>query len=291
MMIPPPSSSNTSSTNTSNANNNAASTTMPTMNTDYTKTVNVKKVPFDGTKTSFYLWTTQILGFAETYNCAQTLLGTITVPPASAVLSDEDPDEHKLLEGRIANSIAMVLLRISLTDDISVDHIYTSRTPELPQGSARKVCLNLHKISYPVSTEKMHERKNEFTMCTLTREDTNPDIWFAQLNKIRQKLTDNYSLTTYEYADVLQHIVYNTKPFMYQIILEIYKDRLAHEIKRHAADNSFVFTVTLDSVQEEFSQKFSSSKKASTPGKSQPVLLLFTPSPKTSFTERFQSMW
>jgi hypothetical protein len=124
MTTPPPSPSSTSQ-----ANNNVASTITPTMNTDYTKTVNVKKVPFDGTEASFYLWTTQVLGFAETYNCAQALLGTITVPPASAVLSDADPDEHKLLQGRRANSTAMVLLRISLTDDISVDQIYTSRTP------------------------------------------------------------------------------------------------------------------------------------------------------------------
>jgi hypothetical protein len=102
------------------------------MNTDYTKTMNVKKVPFDGTDAL------QLLGFAETYNFAQALLVTITVPPASAVLSDADPDEHKLLQVRRANSTAMALLRISLTDDISVDQIYTSRTPELPQGSARK---------------------------------------------------------------------------------------------------------------------------------------------------------
>jgi hypothetical protein len=233
MTTPPPSPSNPIQVN------NMASTTTPTMNTDYTKTVNVKKVPFDGTEASFYLWTTQVLGFAETYNCAQALLGTITVPPASAVISDAEPDEHKMLHGRRANSTAMVSFRISLTDDISVDQIYTSRTPELPQGSARKVWLNLHKMFYPVSTEKMHELKNEFTMCTLSRDDTNPAIWFAQLNKIRQKLIDDYKLTKFEDSDVLQHVMYTTKPFMYQIILGINKDRLAHEIKRHEADNTF----------------------------------------------------
>jgi hypothetical protein len=156
MTTPPPSPSNAS-----HANNNAAPIITPTMNTDYTKTVNVKKLPFDGTEASFYLWTTQVLGFAETYNSAQALLGTITVPPVTAVLSDADPDKHKLLQGRRANSTAMVLLRISLTNDISLDQIYTSRTPELPRGSAGKVWLNLHKLFYPVSTENIHELKNE----------------------------------------------------------------------------------------------------------------------------------
>jgi hypothetical protein len=96
-------------------------------------------------------------------------------------------------------------------------------------------------------------------MCTLTRDDTNPAITFAQLNKIRQKLNYDYKLTTCEDTDVLQHIMYNTKPFMYQIILWINKDRIAHEIKRHAADNTFVFTVTLESVQKEFRHKFATS--------------------------------
>jgi hypothetical protein len=90
------------------------------------------------------------------------------------------------------------------------------------------------------STEKMHELKNEFTICTLTRDDHIPDLWFAQLNENRQKLIDDYQLTTYEDTDVLQHIMFNTKPSMYQILLGINKDRLAHEIKRHEADNTFV---------------------------------------------------
>jgi hypothetical protein len=127
------------------------------MNKDYNKTVNVKTVPFYGPEASFYLRTTQILDFAETYNCAQTLLVTITVPPASAVISDADPDEHKLLQGRRANSKAMVLLHISLTADISVEQFHTMIAPDLPQGSASKFWLNLHKMFYTVSTEKMHE--------------------------------------------------------------------------------------------------------------------------------------
>jgi hypothetical protein len=169
--------------------------------------LNVKKVPFDGTEASFYLYTTQILGFAETYNCAQALLGTINVPTSSAVLIDNNPDEKKFLMGRQANSTAMVLLSISITGDVSVDQIYTSRTPELPSGIARKAWLNLHKMFFPVSTEKMHELKNEFTMCTLNRDDTNPAIWFAKRNKIRQKLIDDYKLTSYENTTVLQHII------------------------------------------------------------------------------------
>jgi hypothetical protein len=67
----------------------------------------------------------------------------------------------------------------------------------------------------------MYEVKNEIIMCTLIRDDTNPAIWFSQLNRIRRKLIDDYSLTTSEDTDVLQHSMYNTNPFMYQIVLGI----------------------------------------------------------------------
>jgi hypothetical protein len=50
-----------SPSNTSNANRNVAPTLMPTLNTDYAKKVNVKKVPFDGTEASFYLRTHKFL--------------------------------------------------------------------------------------------------------------------------------------------------------------------------------------------------------------------------------------
>jgi hypothetical protein len=82
--------------------------------------------------------------------------------------------------------------------------------------------------------------------------------------------------------------MYTTKPFIYQIILKMNKDRLANEIKRHAPYNTFVFTVTLESVQEKFSQKFAPSKKKSTPGKIQPVLLLTTP--RKSFLKKFKKV-
>jgi hypothetical protein len=52
----------------------------------------VKKVPFDGTQENFYLWTTQLLGFAETYNCEQALLGKLTVPASTDVLDPTKAD-------------------------------------------------------------------------------------------------------------------------------------------------------------------------------------------------------
>jgi hypothetical protein len=90
----------------------AVPTQVPIM-ADYAK--GVKKVPFDGTQENFYPWTTQLLGFAETYNCKQALLGTLTVPASTDVVDPTDADEKKLFLARRANITAMCLLRISLT--------------------------------------------------------------------------------------------------------------------------------------------------------------------------------
>jgi hypothetical protein len=102
---------------------------------DYAK--GVKKVPFDGTKESLYLWTTLLMGFAETYGRDQALLGTLTVPPFQLTTLDPyDPLDKILLAARKANSTAMCLLRRSLTYQISQIALYSSKTTELPGGTA-----------------------------------------------------------------------------------------------------------------------------------------------------------
>jgi hypothetical protein len=72
------------------------------------------------------LWTTQLLGFAEKYNCGQALLGALKVPESTEKLdSTKDPDKDELA-ARSANSTAMCLLRISLTDKVSQSALYNS---------------------------------------------------------------------------------------------------------------------------------------------------------------------
>jgi hypothetical protein len=65
------------------------------------------------------LWKTQLLGFADTYNCEQTLPGTLTVPASADKLDATKDADKELLAARRANSTAICLLRISLTDKVS----------------------------------------------------------------------------------------------------------------------------------------------------------------------------
>jgi hypothetical protein len=66
-----------------NANNNTPAPHLPTtiLIPNIPNNGNIKKVLFDGNEASLYLWTTQILVYAETYTCEQAPQETITVPP------------------------------------------------------------------------------------------------------------------------------------------------------------------------------------------------------------------
>jgi hypothetical protein len=86
---------------------------------DYAKGVN--KVPFDGTKEYVYLWTTQLLGSAATYNFKQAKLGTVTVPET------QDAD-NKLLLARKMNDTARCLFNLSLTHKVSQMALFSGKT-------------------------------------------------------------------------------------------------------------------------------------------------------------------
>jgi hypothetical protein len=109
--------------------------------TDYAK--GVKKVPFDGTKENFYLWTTQLLGSATTYDCKQAILGTATIPKVTDVLDETQDADKKLLPARKMNDTAMCLFNLSLTNKVSQMALYNDIIPELPDGDAAKVWKNM----------------------------------------------------------------------------------------------------------------------------------------------------
>jgi hypothetical protein len=242
---------------------------------DYAK--GVKKVHFDGTHENLYLWTTQIIGFAETFNCEQALLGTLTVPSSTDKLdTTKDPDKE-LLAARHAYSLAMYLLRISLTDKVSQSALYNSKTTALPLGSAAKAWKNLYKIYYPVNVNKMNELKKEFARSTLYKDDTNPEEWFAELYSIRQRVEDDYKLVQYGDTVMLDQIIYNTKPTAYQMQLVIIKDQIRLEDIRLKADITYIREVTLEYVQAIYCETYATLKQNHSKSSSKgPVMLLTT---------------
>jgi hypothetical protein len=73
----------------------------------------------------------------------------------------------------------------------------------------------------------------------------NPDEWFADLYSLRQRLTDDYKLTTFGDEEMMNQIIYNTKPQANQMQLTVIKNQLAMEAIRFEKDNNYVKEVTL----------------------------------------------
>jgi hypothetical protein len=59
----------------------------------------------------------------------------------------------------------------------------------------------------------MNDLKSEFKKSPLYSESTNPDEWFAEL--ICRRLEDDYKCTTFGDNEMLNRIIYNTKPAAY----------------------------------------------------------------------------
>jgi hypothetical protein len=58
----------------------------------------------------------------------------------------------------------------------------------------------------------MNELKSEFVNSTLYSDSTNLDEWFADLYFIRRRLEEDYECTTFGDVEMLNQIIYNTKP-------------------------------------------------------------------------------
>jgi hypothetical protein len=58
----------------------------------------------------------------------------------------------------------------------------------------------------------MNKLKGGIVSSTLYKDDMNPDEWFSDLYSLRQRLTDDYKLTTFGDEEIMNKIIYNTKP-------------------------------------------------------------------------------
>jgi hypothetical protein len=116
----------------------------------------------------------------------------------------------------------------------------------------------------------------------------NPDEWFADLYSLRQRLTDDYKLTTFGDEEMMNQIIYNTKPQAYQMQLTVIKDQLAMEAICFEKDNNYVKEVTLESVQVKFREIYATIKASKTRGhcKDTPVMLMTTT--KKKFPKQFE---
>jgi hypothetical protein len=167
-----------------------------------------------------------LIGSAATYNCKQAILGSDTIPTATDVIDETQDADKKLLLARKMNDTSMCLFNLSLTDKVSQMALYNGITTELPDGDAAKVWKIMFNLFHAKKINKMNELKSEFVKRTLYSVSTNSDGCFAELYFISWRLEEAYKCTTFGDVEMLNQIIYNTKPAAYQIQLTVIKGDL-----------------------------------------------------------------
>ncbi|TAF30165.1 MAG: hypothetical protein EAZ68_23195, partial [Oscillatoriales cyanobacterium] len=210
-------------------------------------TKSASTIPFSGRAEDFFKWSAKFLAYCDYQGCKDVLLGKIAVPPASMKLDldsikDEDnindksqdtnEDEARSfkletikeqIRARDMNKLAMVLLNLSMSDGVSVGAIYNANTTALPDGDANLAWENLSDIYKPKSSAKRYDLEQEFNKCVLWKEDKNPDEWFSELERIRLQLRMDFDIHMYDDEKLISHILYNTKPRLYDTIITVLK--------------------------------------------------------------------
>jgi hypothetical protein len=179
----------------------------------------VKVIPFTGKRDEFFLWSVRFLSYCEVQGCKKVLLGLEIPPNSSARIDETIPAGVEQMRIRKANSTAMTLLNLSLTDMVSVNAVYNSKTPGLPDGNAAIAWHNLKEIYSPTSISRKNELIQEFNTCCLIKEEMNPDEFFAKLEYIRMQLLVDYQIN-YDKDKMKQHILYNV---IQQCIIQLFQ--------------------------------------------------------------------
>ena len=137
-------------------------------------------------------------------------------------LLPSDANYQEEINVKTMNDLAIILLTMSVTDAVSYSAIHNSYTVEYADGNAAIAWKNLNKIFKPISSAQKHELEQEFNKCCLHHEDTNPDEWFAELEKMRLQLRVDFKLIIDE-EKLKTHILYNIKPKFYDTIITVMK--------------------------------------------------------------------
>jgi hypothetical protein len=126
--------------------------------------------------------------------------------------------------------------------------IFNPRTKDLPDGDYYKAWTNLKDILKPVSSVKKHQLEQAFNKSSLDKEQTNPDEWFAELERLILQLRLDFQTKTTDTQMMLQIIDY-THPLPYKMAVTILKRDFNRNLK-----------LTLDNVKDDLRQIYASIK-------------------------------
>ena len=145
------------------------------------------------------------------------------LPKESDVIDPKtDPDKFRL---RNANLLAYSMLTLACTDEVTLQVVDSARPQDFPNGRAYDAWKALENIHKPQSQANKYELQQKLKECDLKQDTKNPDEWFAEIERLKTQLKNDFSYTITD-DDIISHIVFNLKPKFYQNLLTVIKREL-----------------------------------------------------------------
>ena len=192
----------------------------------------VKTIPFDGKAESYHEWSTTFIDYCNLKKCSNMILAyQPDLRPDVDVLVDTDTAHIPLIKLREQNATAFSMLSLS-TKGKSHEAVQNGKTTINPSGNARKAWLNLKIINKPINDLEEFNLKQKLFKSELRSEGTNPDDWFSELDVLVRQLRDDYSIITSD-EELLQQVVWNIKPKMYQMALQLIKREMSYKNREY----------------------------------------------------------
>lgn len=206
----------------------------------------IKVIAFTN-KSDWKVWSMKFLARAYQKGYKSVLLGTTTVPKGDEVLDPKIPDENIKMKARKANDMAYSDLTLCFDDIVNIVLIDQAKTADLPEGDANKAWKNLINKHAPKTTASKVAIKTAFLQSKLVNVKTDPDVWIANLERMKAELTVMKDTMTDE--DLIIHVLVNlTKE--YEIESTLLKRDLDNDPTK----------VTIEYVKDRLREKYSSLK-------------------------------
>ena len=241
----------------------------------------LKSLIFDGDHKEYKKWSDRLLHYCNTKQCRNVLIqDQPTMPDESTVLDPLVDADKPLILLRTANALACSILSMTLKDDTGHEQLESSMSTKLPSGDARQAWINLERIYNPKTDVDLYNLRQRFTRSEFKAEGISPDIWFTELEIIRRQLMMDFGVSITD-DDVIQHVVYNLKPQIYQTAIQM--------IKRETADPKKT-SPTLEEIKAELRALFSQYVSGVTGknSKRETALLMQSGKNKTTYAKKFK---
>lgn len=190
------------------------------------------KVPFNGKRENYLMWAEKFKSWCVIKGVSEVILQDVPIARDDEFPDDvvdpnaTDPDgDAKKISRRKKNRLAYSMLAMSISDPVTFSVLSNSKPVGYVEGHARTAWLSIQTLYKPTSNANKFELENKFNHCVLSTDNKDPDEWFAELESMRMQLRIDFAIVISN-EKMVSHIVYNTRPRMYQTTLAIIKREL-----------------------------------------------------------------